>query len=532
MTNTTNNPYSKENLRFKNWSLIDGSQTEQSLNLEADVVIVGTGAGGGISAEILSKAGLKVIMVEEGPLRHSEHFNMLEKEAYPDLYQESAARKTADKAISIMQGRAVGGSTTVNWTSSFRTPNQTLNHWQKEHNVQGLSTEQMIPWFEWVEKRLNIHTWPVPPNPNNQMLQDGLTALGWESKIIPRNVNGCANLGYCGMGCPINAKQSMLVSTIPTALDHQATLISRVRVEKLIISDDKVSGVELRFINVQGQLRNLNGGKITAKHVILSAGAIGTPAIMLRSQTPDPYNLVGKRTFIHPVNLTAAIYDQVIDPFSGAPQSVYSDQFLWPDAQQMGFKLEVPPMHPVLTSTMINGFGKEHSQVFSELPKTNATLALLRDGFHEQSQGGEVKLDDNLYPILDYPITDLLWKGFKKSYQVMMEVQFAAGAKKVIPMHRDAVFVDSWKKAQQMLEQLPLKKLRAKILTAHLMGGAPLGSDAKSSVINNDQHHHQLEGLSIIDGSVFPTSLGVNPQLTIYAMSARAATALSAKLKK
>ena len=114
----------------------------------------------------------------------------------------------------------------------------------------------------------------------------------------------------------------------------------------------------------------------------------------------------------------------------------------------------------------------------------------------------------------------------------MMEVQFAAGAKKVIPMHRDAEFVNSWKKAQQMLEQLPLKELRAKILTAHLMGGAPLGSDAKSSVVNNEQQHHQLEGLSIIDGSVFPTSLGVNPQLTIYAMSAKAATALSKNLAK
>ena len=530
MSNPFNNPYAKENLAKNNWSLIDGSKAQQSLTLEADIVIVGTGAGGGIAAEILSKAGFTVIMVEEGPLRHSDHFNMLEKEAYPDLYQEAAGRKTADKAISIMQGRSVGGSTTVNWTSSFRTPKQTLDHWQKEHGVKGLSNEEMKHWFEWVEKRLNIHTWPVPPNPNNQMLQDGLSKLGWSSKIIPRNVNGCANLGYCGTGCPINAKQSMLVTTIPTALNNGATLISRTRVEKLLFKDGKVTGVELKFINDKGQLRKLEGGTIKAKHVILSAGAIGTPAIMLRSKIPDPYNLIGKRTFIHPVNLTAAIYDHAIDPFSGAPQSVYSDQFLWPDSQQMGFKLEVPPMHPVLTSTMINGFGKKHAAVFSQLPKTNATLALFRDGFHEQSQGGQVSLDDNQYPILDYPISDLLWKGFKKSFQIMMETQFAAGAKKVIPMHRDAQFVDSWKKAQQMLERLPLKILRTKLFTAHLMGGAPMGSDIKTSIVNNEHQHHQLEALSIMDGSVFPTSLGVNPQLSIYATSARAATLLSNEL--
>ncbi len=531
MPNPFHNPYAESELSSNNWDLINGETVEKDLSLSTDVIIVGTGAGGGITAEILSKAGLKVIMIEEGPLRHSDQFKMMEKFAYPDLYQEAAARKTADKAINIMQGRTVGGSTTVNWTSSFRTPEQTLAHWQKEHGVKGITEQSMKPWFEWAEKRLNIHPWQMPPNKNNQILKDGMEKLGYHAKVISRNVKGCANLGYCGMGCPINAKQSMLVSTIPTALNNGATLLSRTRVNQLIFDTEKVTGVAIQFMDSQGQLRQRKG-LIHAKHVVLSAGAIGTPAILMRSKIPDPYQLIGKRTFIHPVNLTAAIYNEKIEAASGAPQSIYSDTFQWPSDNSIGFKLEVPPMHPLLTATMMNGFGEEHANMMQNFSHFQSILALLRDGFHEQSTGGEVKLDNNLYPVLDYPISQYLWDGIKKSYAVMMEVQFATGAQQVIPLHQDAQLVKNWYAAKKLLQTLPMKPLRAKLFTAHLMGGCPLGSSEKMSVVNNSLQHHQLEGLSIIDGSVFPTSLGVNPQLSIYGMSARAATLLSESLVK
>jgi choline dehydrogenase-like flavoprotein len=526
-----NNPYSKQNKENKNWLHLKGSELDSDLAILCDVVIVGTGAGGAVTAEILAAAGLNVVMVEEGPLRHSEHFKMQEKIAYADLYQEGASRKTLDKAINIMQGRSVGGSTTVNWTSSFRTPTQTLEYWQKEHNVVGLTEQSMAPWFAKMEQRLNIKPWTVQANNNNQKLQDGLSKLGWSSKVISRNVNGCANLGYCGMGCPINAKQSMLVSTIPSALNNGATLISRARVEKIDVINGKATGVSIQFLDSTGQLRNGLKGKVHGRHVVLSAGAIGTPAILLRSKIPDPYNLIGKRTFIHPVNLTAAIFDEKIEAFSGAPQSIYSDQFQWPADGTTGFKLEVPPMHPLLTSILMNGFGEKHASLMKQFPNLQSILALLRDGFDEENQGGEIKLDENDSPVLDYKITDNLWATFKKSYAVMMEIQFAAGAKKVMPLHRDAELVDSWKDAKKMLQDLPMKALRANLFTAHLMGGCSFGEDPKHAVVNSNLESHQLENLSVIDGSIFPTSLGVNPQLSIYAFSAKAATALVTKLK-
>jgi choline dehydrogenase-like flavoprotein len=195
--------------------------------VEADVVIVGSGAGGGVTADILSDAGLHVVLVEEGPLRSSSDFRMREADAYPELYQESASRKTADKAINILQGRCVGGSTTVNWTSSFRTPPEVFDYWQRQFGLRQLSVESMSSWFAVMEHKLRVRAWDTPPNANNKVLAAGAEKLGIPIGAIKRNVKGCWNLGYCGMGCPTNAKQSMLLTTIPAALHRGASLYTR-----------------------------------------------------------------------------------------------------------------------------------------------------------------------------------------------------------------------------------------------------------------------------------------------------------------
>src|SRR5690606_2814641 len=145
------------------WRLFDGATLEAGKTFEADVAIVGTGAGGGVTAELLAAAGLKVLMLEEGGLRSSRDFRMLESEAYPTLYQESASRKTKDKGINIMQGRTVGGTTVVNWTSSFRTPASTLVHWQEHYGLRDLTTEELTPWWERMEARLHVAPWAIPP---------------------------------------------------------------------------------------------------------------------------------------------------------------------------------------------------------------------------------------------------------------------------------------------------------------------------------------------------------------------------------
>ena len=218
--------------------MLGGAAAPRRRPLECDVAIVGSGAGAGITAELLSAAGLKLVIVEEGPLKSSRDFRQLESEAYPALYQESAARKTADKAINILQGRCVGGSTTVNWTSSFRTPSSTLAYWREHFGLAELTDDAMSPWFQQAEQRLNIGPWLAPPNENNDLLRRGALKLGIAAAAIQRNVKGCWNLGSCGMGCPTNAKQSMLVTTIPAALDRGATPAGRRRAPSASSSQD------------------------------------------------------------------------------------------------------------------------------------------------------------------------------------------------------------------------------------------------------------------------------------------------------
>jgi choline dehydrogenase-like flavoprotein len=515
------------------WKVHDASTYTQNQTLEADVAIIGTGAGGGTTAEILSKAGFKVLMIEEGPLKTSASFkDMDESRAYADLYQEAAGRATSDGAISIFQGRAVGGTTVVNWTSSFRTPPGTLKHWADAHGVKGMSEAQMAPWFARMEERLGVAPWGQAPNANNAALKLACDKLGWEVHVIPRNVKGCWNSGYCGYGCPVNAKQSMLVSTIPEALRHNAELVHHLRVQKINFTGGKISSLTGVALNAACIAPTGTQVEIKAKHYVLAGGAINNPALLLRSSAPDPHGRVGKRTCIHPVNITVAQMPDRVDGYYGAPQSIASDEFQWKHdtTQSPGFKLEVPPMYPSLSSAIFGTYGKALTNDMAQLPYTQAMLALLRDGFHADSPGGSVRVDDSGAPMLDYEVSDYLWSGFKKAYLRMAEAQFAAGAKRVMPAHLDGRWCDSYAQARQHIEQLPYKKFRTSIFTAHLMGGCAMGEDPKQSVVSSEGRHHQLENFSIIDGSLFPTSIGANPQLSIYGLAAKNATALAASL--
>jgi choline dehydrogenase-like flavoprotein len=516
----------------RGWKTHNGSRLERDLTLEADVAIVGSGAGGGTTAEILSAAGFKVLLIEEGPLKTSSDFKMLEHEAYANLYQEGIGRMSKDGAITIMQGRAVGGTTLINWTSSFRTPAPTLEHWAREHGVQGHDPAEMAPWFERMEQRLGVAPWAVPPNANNQVIRSGCDKLGYSSKVIPRNVRGCWNLGYCGMGCPTNAKQSMLVTTIPATLEKGGELLYLARAERLLFDGERVSGIECLGMDERSVAPNGRKILVKAKHYVLSGGGINTPGLLLRSNAPDPHQRTGKRTYLHLVNFSAAQFEEVINPFYGAPQSIYSDHFQWDDgtAGRMSYKLEVPPLHPALAATLLGRFGLDNALRMEQLPHTNVMLALLRDGFHPDSAAGKVELRGDGSPVLDYRMTDYTWDGVRRAFHSMAEIQFAAGAKAVLPLHADAGYAKTPAEAKRLIDDLSLEIYRTRLGSAHVMGGCAMGEDPRQAVTDSLGRHHQLSNLSIHDGSLFPTSIGANPQLSIYGLTAKLATRLAERL--
>lgn len=516
----------------RGWKVAGGPYGAAPAALDFDVAIVGSGAGAGITAELLARAGLRIVLVEEGPLRSSADFKPQREDwAYAHLYQEGAGRKTADQSMSVLQGRCVGGSTTVNWTGSFRTPKDALETWARQFGLSDFTESQMAPWFEQVERRLSIADWPTAPNENNAVLKRGADKLGIPARVVQRNVKGCWNLGSCGMGCPTNAKQSMLVTTIPAALDLGASLLVQTRAERLELKDGQVQAllcqpIELNGAAVGAPLR------VRAHHYVLAGGAINTPALLLRSNAPDPQSLLGKRTFLHPTVASGALLPAPVEGWAGAPLSVFSDHFLHqgPVNGPMGFKLEVAPVHPGFAATNLGGFGPALAERVRRFPNTQVMIALLRDGFHVQSVGGNVALRKDGSPLLDYPLNDYLFDGVRRAYLAMAEIQFAAGAKQVRPVHEQATDYRSWAEARAAIARLELKPFLTMVGSAHVMGGCALASDAGRGVVRPDGRHWQIANLSVHDGSLFPTSIGANPQLSVYGLANRLSAGLLQRL--
>lgn len=516
------------------WKVLGGKYGPVPATLSCDVAIIGSGAGAGITAELLVKAGLSVIIVEEGPLKSSSDFKQREPEAYASLYQEAAGRKTKDKGITILQGRSVGGTTTVNWTSSFRTPEDTLQHWQDKFGLTDYNSHALAPYFKQAETRLNIAPWQVTPNENNELLRRGAARLGIQADVIPRNVKGCYNLGSCGMGCPVNAKQSMLVTTIPFALDQGATLLVENRVERMLIVNGRING--LQCIAVKPNAAPIDPAQtptqIVAKHYVLAGGAINSPALLLRSDATDPYMTLGRRTFLHPVAISTAVMKNTVAGWTGAPQSIYSDHFLHtqPVDGPIGYKLEVAPLHPVFFGANLPGFGDQQAELYRQYPQANVMLALMRDGFHDQAAGGKVELRADGSPLLDYPLTDYVLDGARRAMLTMAQIQLEAGANLVYPGHEMAVGTSTWAATKAAIEALPMKPLLTKIGSAHVMGGCGMSAKESGGVTRPDGQHWQIENLSIHDGSIFPTSIGANPQLSIYGIVNRLAQGLVKRL--
>ena len=482
--------------------------------LDADVVVIGSGAGGSIAAAKLSAAGARVVIVEEGWHLAPGEFTSDEGQSYARLYQEAAARSTTDGAIRILQGRSVGGGTTVNWMTSLRVPESTLRHWQRVHGVENIDSTILAPHFREIERRLNVHP-PEDPDisPSNRILQRGLDALGWHSTRLPRNTRDCTNIGLCGLGCPTDAKRTATLTWIADALDSGASLVSRARVDRVIHSGATASGVEGTRLGPDDQ--PVGTFAVRARTVVVAGGAINTPALLLRSGFDSP-NL-GRRTWLHPVFPVLAEYDEVIDPWKGSPQSVASNELL-DRGDRMGFFMETPPIYPVNAASVLPAVGARHRELMATIPRSVAIIAICVDGFHRDESGGVVTVDRHDRARLHYPIVARLREAGMAAMTAAARVHLAAGARVVRTLHNDPLEI----RAESDLLKIAGVRIRANaqtILSAHPMGGCAMGRDPKTSVVDSRGRSHTVRNLWVCDGSLFPTSLGVNPMLTIYALS-------------
>ena len=498
------------------------------LDLDCDVCVIGSGAGGAVLAAGLAEAGHRVLLMEEGPRYSRQGWDGDEARAYRDLYQDQGFRSTADGSILILQGRSVGGGTTVNWTTCYRTPSRILEHWRSKHGIEGLDEASLAPHFDAVEARLNIHRWSeAPPNANNQVILDGAAKLGWEAAVTARNVRGCANSGYCGLGCPVDGKQAMHLTYIPDGQAAGMGLLVGARAVRI----EHVNGVasEVSAVAMDPATKRPTGVaiRVSAGVVVVSCGAINSPALLLRSGV-NPGGRVGKRTMLHPVAAVVTRFDKPIHGYFGAPQSAASHQHVDRGADRVGFFIEAAPLQPMMASLPTGYFGAAHAELMTNLSHISSLIALSVDGLVPGDEGGTTSIRSDGAPKLDYPVGPALVECFRASHEALVMLGFAAGASIVGTTHARQ---DVRLSAADQIGQLANLRYGAGehgIFSAHQMGGCCMGGDPERSVVDTDHRVRGFKNLFVVDGSVLPTALGVNPSETIYGLAHRARASVGA----
>jgi choline dehydrogenase-like flavoprotein len=495
--------------------IIAGGEIPDIPSVEVDFVVVGSGAGGSTAAAVLAAAGAQVAVLEEGGHYTRRDFNLQESWAYPALYQEHGNRATEDLSILILQGRSVGGGTTVNWTSSFRTPERTLALWGARHHVRGLDAATLAPHFEVAERRIDVGTGDqADVNANNRKLQEGAARLGWGPQLIHRSVKGCARLGYCGMGCPLDAKRTSRTTFLADAVAAGANVYADCRAILVETDRGRARAVVAEVLDRAADRPRTRFVAYARRGVVLAGGAINTPALLLRSKAGLDSGQVGRRTFLHPAVPLVAFYDQPIEGFYGPPQSVAVHHFA-DRGERVGYFLETAPIHPMLAALAFPGFGDTHRKIIERLPYAQATIALLIDG-HHQDEGGTVAVSGDGRIKVGYPLSAPLREAAVAALTDMARLQLEAGAREVMTLHETPLAIHG-EADLAAIASAPFGPNRHTMFSAHQMGGAAMGEDPAHAVVDSRGRHHQIENLWITDGSVFPTSLGVNPQLSIYA---------------
>jgi choline dehydrogenase-like flavoprotein len=505
----------------------DLAHAKDELTIACDVCVIGSGAGGAVAAAELARGGLDVVVLEQGPHWTSKDFTQREDEMLPRLFEEAGLRQTEDGSIVILQGKNVGGSTVHNLCYAFRTPDPILALWRDEHGLAPLTTEALAPSFERVEAGLKVK--PIREdevNVLNRIIRTGTEKMGWSGFVTKHNREGCVRAGFCILGCTYDAKQSMLVTYVPEAERLGARLYANARALRIVAEPG--AGGRLRARSVNGTAVRTDGGegapfRVDAKAVVLAAGAVASPDLLLRSGLANGSGHVGKNLHLHPSVMAAGFFEEPIHAYRGIPQSYYVDQFIdLARDPHSGYVLMPIAGFPVLTATQLPGFGPDHFRHMQKFAHLAGLLVLL----HDRSSGAVAPGATPARPKISYSLLPddarLLAEGLVHSAQIL----FAGGAREVlIPYAMDPLLLGPKDDlaaitrrgvAQSGPNAIPMA-------STHPQSTCRMSGKPADGVVDAFGECHEVVGLFVADMSVFPTSLGAPPQITTAALADRTA---------
>lgn len=496
------------------------------LSLQADVVVVGTGAGGSMMTRDVAAAGLSVVALEMGAHSTSRDFNRVEDQMLELLFQERGARATSDLEVRVLQGRGVGGSTVHNTCLCKRTPDEVLEHWARDFGVSGARAADLAPAFERTERELGVvDITPSQLNENNRLFKRGVDALGWRGGLLRHNREGCVGAGYCELGCPFDAKQNALKVLLPAAVAQGATVVSDARVERVLTKGGRAVGVEGVLLDAEGKPKGAL--RVQGKAVVLAGSAVGSAALHLQSGLPDPSGQVGRNLRMHPGAVVAGLFDHEVDGWRGIPQTYECTEFLdfAPGSTRRVWLVPVFA-HPIGTAAAIPGFGAAHVRLMRQYRHVAALTAMVHDetaGRVKVGRGGRITIDYSLEP------TDRaqLALGLEAGAQLLL----AAGAREVLVPYEVAPFTIRSAADLGAIQARGLPRHAMPLTAVHPMGTLRMGDDPRRAVVSSQGEHHAVKGLFVADGSLFPTSIGVPPQVSIYTFARHVAPHVIAAAK-
>jgi choline dehydrogenase-like flavoprotein len=487
--------------------------------LDADVVVIGSGAGGGVVAAELAADGQRVVVLEKGGYFHEPDFDGAERAATARLFEKRGLLTTRDAGVVLLAGSNLGGGTTVNWMTSLRTPDHVLRQWQTECGIAGAAGAEWQVSLDAVCQRLHVDTDESIPNRQNQRLIDGCKALGYRWRVLPRNAHGCQDCGHCCFGCRFGAKQGTLKTYLHDAHARGAVIVAGAHVQRVTVERGAATGVEA----------TVNGHRLTVRSrvVVAAGGSIHTPALLLRSGLTNTN--IGRNLHLHPVAAIFGLYADPVEGWHGALQTAACDQFSAADDGH-GFIIEVAPVHPGLAALAMPWRGAaDHHRLMGQLAHLATFIAIARD-----RDAGRMFIDRDGRPVVDYTVSRRDARRLIRGAQTAIRLHAAAGAHTIGGPYnsRPEVTVKNCNVEElvRYCADVGVRKNDLTVFSAHQMSSCRMGGSPRRAAVNPDGETYEVRNLFVADGSALPTSTGVNPMISIMALAHRNAQIIKGRL--